>query len=303
MILLCLHRLRPDAVIDTYKKINALKALRLKDFDLDFNRLLDNVNEKKDEITDIDPNAYPDTAYAADMFILMSEGAPEAMKQWVASEHMRWATGETPFDNFVLQQRATKVFTNLSSSGRWKQEFDQKDQIIALTTEVSKLKNRLDKPSAPAAPTAAFTADTGKPNPFPRKGGNGGNKVEPWRLAHKGAEITHEGRQFYWCTEPHYDDRVMKPMYCSHLPGDHNFWKNYNLEMNPAKKQQLMDARTERTQAAKRAKGDAGGGQTADKKKIVLDPTLTNKLTEAFCAQSGMSESQVNAIFKSFDPK
>jgi hypothetical protein len=58
MILLCLHRLRPDAVIDTYKKINVLKTLRLKDFDLDFNRLLDTVNEKRDEITDIDPNAF-----------------------------------------------------------------------------------------------------------------------------------------------------------------------------------------------------------------------------------------------------
>ena len=90
----------------------------MKDFDLDFNRLLDTVNEKNDEITDIDPNAYPETAYAADVFIFMSEGAPEAMEKWVDSEHMKWATGETPFDNFVLQQRATKVFTNISSSGR-----------------------------------------------------------------------------------------------------------------------------------------------------------------------------------------
>ena len=121
MILLCLHRLRPDTVIDTYKKINALKAIRLKDFNLDFNRMIDNINEKKDEITDIDANAYPVTQYAADLFIVMSEGAPEPMKKWVESEHMRWATGETPFDNFVLQQRATKVYSNLISSGRWKQ--------------------------------------------------------------------------------------------------------------------------------------------------------------------------------------
>jgi hypothetical protein len=90
-------------------------------------------------------------------------------------------------------------------------------------------------------------------------------------------------------------------MYVTNLPDDHSFWKDYNAEKNPAKNQQMMDARTKHQ--AKRVKGGAVGGQTADKKKIVLDPTLTNKLTEAFCAQSGMSESQVNAIFKSFDPK
>ena len=297
MILLCLHRLRPDTVIDTYKKIESLKAIRLVDFDLDFNRMIDTVNEKKDEITDIDANAYPDTAYAADLFRLMSEGAPEAMKTWVNTEHMKWATGETVFDNFLLQQRATRVFTNLTSAGRWKKSFDQKDQIIALSTEIKELKSRIEENSDGAAPplaaAAAFAAETGKS--FQRKGKI---KMEAWRLVKKGAEVTHDGRKWYWCTEPHFDNGVKKPMYVTHLPGEHSFWKDFNACKDSDEKTKMMDERN-----AKRDKMGAGGGKTATKKKIVLDPSLTTKLSEAFCAQSGMSESQVNAIFESFDPK
>ena len=117
MILLCLHRILPDTVINTYKKIEVLKDLRLKDCNLEFNLLINLINEKRDEIMDIDSNAYLQTQYAADLFRITSEGTPEAMNKWVDSKHMQWATGETPFDPFVLQQCTTKVYTNITSSG------------------------------------------------------------------------------------------------------------------------------------------------------------------------------------------
>ena len=120
LLILALQRLRPDTVVDVFKKIEILKALRLKDFNLDLPMLIDSLNEKNDEIQDLDPNAYLDTQLASDTFRIFSLDAPEAFRQWMEKEQMNWATGETPFNSFVLQQRATKVFTNLTSTGRWR---------------------------------------------------------------------------------------------------------------------------------------------------------------------------------------
>ena len=78
MMLLCLQRLRPDTNVDIYKKIEALKAVTPKDVDLDLPLLLDNLNEKCDEIMDIDAKAYAETQFAADSFRIMTDGAPEA---------------------------------------------------------------------------------------------------------------------------------------------------------------------------------------------------------------------------------
>ena len=74
---------------------------------------------------------------------MFAAGAPESFKKWVEIEYMRWATGETPFNAFLLQERATKVFTNLSADGRWKKELSSKDQIIALTTKIPTLEKNI----------------------------------------------------------------------------------------------------------------------------------------------------------------
>ena len=154
LLILALQRLRPDTVVDVFKKIEILKALRLKDFNLDLPMLIDSLNEKNDEIQDLDPNAYSETQLASDTFRMFSLDAPEAFRQWMEKDQMNWATGETAFNSFDLQQRATKVFMNLTSTGRWKKSFDQKDQIIALTTEIATLKKKVQ--STPAVPTTAY---------------------------------------------------------------------------------------------------------------------------------------------------
>ena len=108
-------------------------------------------------------------------------------------------------------------------------------------TEISKLKDRIENgSSAPSAPppTAAFTAETGKSSK------KGMHTVEAWRLDNKGPETTHDGRKYYWCTEPHFDNGVKKAMYVTHLPGDHNFWNDYNACKDNAKKSKMMEERS-----------------------------------------------------------
>ena len=65
-------------------------------------------------------------------------------------------------------------------------------------------------------------------------------------------------------------------------------------------KSNLMDEYLEAKKRKRAAEED--GGQTAStttSKRMVMDP----KMKEAFCTQSGMSESQVEAILDKYDPK
>ena len=73
----------------------------------------------------------------------MGEGAPAPFRKWLDDEHMKWVTGETVFNQFDLQQRLNRVFTNLTATGRWKKEFDPTQQIVALTTEIGALKKQV----------------------------------------------------------------------------------------------------------------------------------------------------------------
>ena len=304
LLLLALQRLRPDTVVDIYKKIEAIKALKLSDFGLNLSLLIDSFNEKRDEIQDMDRYAYAETQVAADMFRIFSFGAPEAFKKWVEAEHMKWATGETPFNAFTLQERATKVFTNLSSDGRWKKEFSSKDQIIALTTKIGTLEQAMKNSGGGGGGSGGGGGGGGpKQNPPTAPGGPNNDKfgtVEPWRLEHKGKSITHSGKVWYWCTKGHKFQGKVVDMYVSHLEVDHDFWQKYNKCDTAQAKTKMMDERNERKRKFNTAAGtDDGQRDNSKSKRMVMD----SKMKEAFCTQSGMSESQVEAILKSCEPK
>ena len=104
IILLCLHRVLPDNVIDTHNLVTEAKAMRLKDFGGNLPELTDAMIEKRDRILEIDSEGYPERMFAGDYFRSMGEGAPAPFRKWLDDEHMKWVTGETVFNQFDLQQ-------------------------------------------------------------------------------------------------------------------------------------------------------------------------------------------------------
>ena len=108
-----------------------------------------------------------------------------------------------------------------------------------------------------------------------------------------------DGKVWYWSTRGHKYQGKMVDMYVTHLEEDHNFWGNYNKASFQEKKT-LIHERNEWKRKFNTENG-TGDDQTTNhkSKRMVMD----RKMKEAFCTQSGMSESQVEAILKSCDPK
>ena len=86
MLLVCLHRLRPDKIMDTFKLIADIKNIRLQDYNNDLKDMLDAIFEKRDHLAEIELLAYPVTQYAGDLFDAMSEHSPEVFQKWVETK-------------------------------------------------------------------------------------------------------------------------------------------------------------------------------------------------------------------------
>ena len=83
-------------------------------------------------------------------------------------------------------------------------------------------------------------------------------------------------------------------MYVTHIESDHDFWRKYN-NAHQREKKTMLDEYLE----AKKSKCEAEevGRQTVSTTTL-KHMAMDSKMKEAFCTQSGMSESQVEAILK-----
>ena len=116
-------------------------------------------------------------------------------------------------------------------------------------------------------------------------------------MAKKGKTRTRDGKVWYWCTKGHNYNGKMVDMYETHLEVDHEFWEKYNKATCEEKKT-LMHEKNERKRKF-HTENNTGDDDNPKSKRMVMD----SKMKEAFCTQSGMYESQVEAILKSCDPK
>jgi hypothetical protein len=90
--------------------------------------------------------------------------------------------------------------------GTWKHELGKKDQIIALTTKLTKIQAKFKQQVASFATQAkqenALTSASNsqgvschsKKQPY---------KVAAWRLIKKEDKVTVNGKEYYWCTGDH----------------------------------------------------------------------------------------------------
>ena len=117
--------------------------MRLKDFSGNLPERTDTLIEKHDCILEIDLEGYPERQFAGNYFCAMGESVPAPFRNWLDNEHMKWVTGETPFNMFELQQHLRRVFTKVMETDRWKKEFDPTQKIVAVTTKIGALNQQV----------------------------------------------------------------------------------------------------------------------------------------------------------------
>jgi hypothetical protein len=129
----------------------------------------------------------------------------------------------------VTHGNASTYYTNLVASNNWKTEINKHAQIIALTTQISKLKKEFSQAKSSAN---AFT-----PTPAPGTTGIGSNQFEQWRLEKINNKeefnmIVKDGKKYFWCNKHKYPSSDVQGMYVFHKPTEHEVWLTCKQTLN-----------------------------------------------------------------------
>ncbi len=106
-------------------------------------------------------------------------------------------------------------------------------QIIALTTQLSKLKTEIQSFNKHASDKSSKGTTADKPHTSTKNYGN----FEAWWLVkvNKNAEfnmVEKGDKKFYWCDNHQYPGSNVKRMYVFHKPTEHDAWKARKDELN-----------------------------------------------------------------------
>ena len=188
-----------------------------------------------------------------------------------------------------------KTYNNMLEDGTWKREIGKKDQIITLTTKLTKMQAKLDQQVAALATQQQFGGNNENNQNSKSNGGSHCSKKEPYmvaaqRLIKKEDKVIVNGKEYFWCTGNHYSSgKKQHGMYINHKSCDHDSWR-----------------KTINEHCATRNPGKSLTETPADKKSAhLLTPatlgqklTLNNKHHNAFCTQAGLSAKAVDCIWE-----
>ena len=86
MLIMCLHRIRPDSIIDTFKLMTEIKKINLKMNNYNLTDMIDKIFEKREILLEMDNTCYPLNIFVNNMFASMSEESPESFQKGVDTE-------------------------------------------------------------------------------------------------------------------------------------------------------------------------------------------------------------------------
>jgi hypothetical protein len=122
-----------------------------------------------------------------------------------------------------------KTYNSMFEDGTWKREVDEKNQIIAFTTNLTEMQAKFKQQVASFATQATNNKET---NPAPKSdAGSCRSKKAPytvaaWCLVKKKNKVTVNGKDYFWCTGNHYSGgEKYHGMYADHKSAHHNMWR------------------------------------------------------------------------------
>ena len=155
-------RVRPHYKIDMFSEIEKVKKIALSQFGNDVAQYFDAVKNQKILIDQKDPMAYTDEAFVRDIFKQLRQAPVESFKLEYERTETQWLMGKVVIDSASLMDEATLYYTNLKEAGDWKAEHGDKEQIIALSTQLKQLTEQLNSMKAYLSSQVVFSL-------FPRK--------------------------------------------------------------------------------------------------------------------------------------
>jgi hypothetical protein len=285
LTILCiiLSRLKPHWKVDTFRMIEDAKSMTLESKEWNVTNYCDEMKIKKEHIDSIDARAYTDDAFVGDLFKQLKTSPIEAFSTEYERQEIDWTMGKQ-VESEALIDDASLRYTNMERRGLWTPGFSKKAQIIALTSEVSELKKKVNNFKTPSS--TGTTPGAARPPPT-------GGGVQPWQLQEvkNGKEfgcIEKDGRTWYFC--PHHSWNGEKcGMYVTHKPCDHEAWQE-----RKDRYKKLRRGKRDREDGPEAPPSAAKAAGTGEKKKLAL----SERLQAALVTKAGLSEDQFDHIWE-----
>ena len=145
VITLILQKMRPDVRINVFNELARIKTIALAQHSNSIVEWTTAMEQSRISIALKCPGAYPDDQYIMDLFKGALEAKCKTFVSKVQSMKQSWLnrTLADPTKEGIIQTMV-QWYSNMFDDGTRKKEFDETDQVIALTTMVYDLKKKLD---------------------------------------------------------------------------------------------------------------------------------------------------------------
>ena len=293
ILAIIMSRVKPHFKVDMFNELKRVKEITLKQHKNNLVSFFDEVSTKKVLIDQKDPSAYKDEAFVRDLLDQLKSAPIETFRLQYDQIETNWLMGKIELDSASLIAEATLHYTNLVNTDRWVAEYNPRDQIVALTTQIKTLEGKLKSAGTSPAGGAGTAAASGGAGYTPTDGRKGAFFAE-WRLTKldngkEFGEVERDGKKWWWCEDGHMYNNVKCGMYVRHKPGQgHKDWLVFKAERNKERNARRGKREREDDSSTKPA-ASAGGGA----KKMAL----SQQLQSALVTQAGLSEDQFKKIW------
>ena len=192
-------------------------------------------------------------------------------------------TGPHKDDTYLdVIDAARAIYINMEESGEWDKVNPREAKLIALSTELEKLKkdnialasiaNKSDNTASNTNKNGGGNARTGTAAGSTKIVGGG---LEEWRTINKGLSVVHFGKTFWWCPKHKHPQGHWNGLYCTHKPEDHDEWRNNRNRNNRPN-----------------GNSDAASEKGNDEKKLAIN----SRLKEVLCSKLMLTDEDADKI-------
>ena len=297
ILFLILQRMRPSVIVSAFNEIKKMKTIVPGQFGHNISKWDTAMESGRITIELKAPGQYTSDQYMNDYLQAALEVPCKSFKREVGSIKTTWQLGtDVSLDRDRIRHLTTQMYINFENDGTWKAELAESSQIIALSTKIDQLENRLTNTIALATYGPATTPSGPSPgNGFTPKTGQVKKPytVKPWRLECKGETCINGSNTWFWCKGDHYSNATKyNGMYCTHKTEDHDAWRkaldDEKAKKNGDKKVSFAPATGEApTEPAQKRLALSEKLRTALTTQCSLTPEAYSQIWEDACRDSG----------------
>ena len=204
-----------------------------------------------------------------DLFDALLSGKNDVFNRFVERSRDDWEVGSDITHDSLVSMSVTK-YNNMVKLGRWKQAEPKDATIVALTTQIRNLENKISHPPKASGGGGSSGSSNNRNSNF---------TLDEWRIKFEGKEKTVDSDMWYWCSK-HVMDGVYDGMYVKHSEEKHDEW-------------------LERKKGWKKGSKDTATSNDAQTTGVDTTPklTLSNNLKAALVTNFNCSEADANSLW------